>query len=158
LPENVINLPSCTNLQLKTRHPCDLAKFCLPKLTSLALLAYDIMEASEVTELMKTANKWTTKPTNLFIGLRIRFNQWKMLLRILGESAQSVQIAVPRNCPEGGKLHSFLSLTDGLGERHIEELLPRFDRIGYYVIAKPTDYSNFERQSIKETLAIPRKE
>jgi hypothetical protein len=158
---NVINLPSCTKLQLQTRHPRDLANFCLPKLTSLALLAYDILEVSfmnEVIELMKTAEKWTTKPTKLFIGLAIRFNQWKMLLRILGEFAESVQIAVPRNCPEGDKLHGFMFSTDGLERRQIIELFPYVKHIRYYVIAKSLDYANLADRSAEGTLGIPMKQ
>jgi hypothetical protein len=109
-------------------------------------------------ELMKTAKKWSTKPTKLIIGQKISFNQWKMLLCILGESAQLVQIAVPRNCREGDKLHSFIFSTGGLGRRQIIELLPRVEEIRYHVIAESMDCSNLANRTAEGTLVIPRKE
>jgi hypothetical protein len=155
--EHLINLPSCTKLQLRTAHPRDLTKFRLPKITSLALLACDNQDASFMDEVMKTTQKWITKPSKLFLGLQLGFNQWKMLLRILGEYAVSVQVAVPQNCSEGEKLHSFLNPTDELGRKQCIELLPSAKTIHCHII-EPMDYSSLAHRSAKETLDIPMKD
>ena len=139
--KNVLNLPNCTTLQLRTHHPIDLSKFFLPKLTLLALLACDSQDVTfmdeEVLEVIKTARAWTTKPRNLFLGLQTTVFKWKMLLSILGGGAVSVQIAVRRNCQEGEKLLSFLEP----GNEERKSILPFVENIRCYVI-EPMGYSS----------------
>lgn len=107
---------------------------------------------------MMRIQQWTTKPKKLFLGLRLNFNEWKMFLRILGEFADSVQVAVPRNCPEEGKLRSFLNPTDELGNRQLMEVLPVVNTTRLHAIDGPNEYSILARQSAKETLGIPTEE